>query len=35
VEDLAKRLPALCGGGRGGEMQALKLIAAVVAASKT
>ena len=31
VNDLAKRLPSLCGGGRGGEMEALKLIAAVVA----
>lgn len=31
VADLAQRLPALCGGGRGGEMEALKLIAAVVA----
>ena len=31
VADLAQRLPSLCGGGRGGEMEALKLIAAVVA----
>ena len=31
VHDLAKRLPSLCGGGKGGEMEALKLIAAVVA----
>ena len=34
VADLAQRLPALCGGGRGGEMEALKLIAAVVATRK-
>jgi hypothetical protein len=35
VKDLARRLPGLCGGGRGGEVEALKLIAAVVAARKT
>jgi hypothetical protein len=34
VEDLARRLPALCGGGRGGEAEALRFIASVVAARR-